>query len=174
MNTFITDNDPIICARNLDFKRLGKQRIEAIQILKAIDARQKGVKYGWINHPAVIMWISYENSLKYYTNCMINEWIRRGYKNTLQKFEEYSTKMPWWFTWNQLQESHQNSLLRKDFSYYKDIFVPRKEYENFTYVWPSKLKEEVIIKAKDGIILPTEEICGLINKKYDIIRGGAL
>jgi hypothetical protein len=143
MNTFITHNDPKFCAKNLDYKRLGKQRLECIQILNAI----KDPNYrGWKNHPCTNMWKTYELSLKYYTNCMIDEWILRGYKNNMEKFSDFDEKMPWWFSLEELQNSHKASLLRKDRDFYKNIFDENflKDYMDFSYVWISKLSEETI------------------------------
>lgn len=53
MQTFLPYTDPEKCARVLDNKRLGKQRVEAIQILNVL----LGVTQtkGWRNHPAVKM-----------------------------------------------------------------------------------------------------------------------
>jgi hypothetical protein len=82
VNTFVTDNDPVQCAKNLDYRRLGKQRVEAFQLLNVLLERGDKTK-GWSNHPALLMWKGYENGLKYYLNCMIDEWINRGYNNTM-------------------------------------------------------------------------------------------
>ena len=49
MQTFLPYASFIKSAQCLDDKRLGKQRVECLQILKAI----KDVNYGWRNHPAV-------------------------------------------------------------------------------------------------------------------------
>jgi len=43
-------------AKCLDVKRLGKQRVETYQILKALLGESKG----WRNHPATRMWEGYE------------------------------------------------------------------------------------------------------------------
>lgn len=135
MNTFIVDSDPKICALILDNKRLGKQRVECCQLLRAME-RTSG---GWIHHPATLMWKSHVSALKYYTNCMIEEWCKRGFKNTIPFFDVEVQEMPPWMHWHQLQKSHQASLLRKDFAYYSKYWNNLGEYMEYKYVWPTKL-----------------------------------
>ena len=74
VNTFVTDSNPKIIAKNLDSRRLGKQRVEAFQIIKALEGKTKG----WKNHPATKAWEGHIEALKDYYNIMINEWISRG------------------------------------------------------------------------------------------------
>src|SRR4051812_49794255 len=52
MQTFLPVADFADSARLLDSPRLGKQRVETLQILRAIELPD----YGWANHPAVLMW----------------------------------------------------------------------------------------------------------------------
>ncbi len=53
MQTFLPYPDFAESARVLDNKRLGKQRVEVLQILNVLtDSTRKG----WRNHPAVAMW----------------------------------------------------------------------------------------------------------------------
>src|SRR4051794_41739321 len=52
MQTFLPVADFEDSARLLDSPRLGKQRVETLQILRAIELPD----YGWANHPAVLMW----------------------------------------------------------------------------------------------------------------------
>lgn len=51
MQTFMPYYNWDECAKVLDNKRLNKQKVEALQILKAINDPE----YGWQNHPAVNM-----------------------------------------------------------------------------------------------------------------------
>ena len=67
----------------LDYRRLGKQRVEAMQILNVLLGRTK--TKGWVNHPATKMWKGYENALKQYLNECIEHWINRGYNNNMKK-----------------------------------------------------------------------------------------
>ena len=77
----------------LDYRRLGKQRVEAYQILNVLSGKGKKNKNGtvaWSNHPAVKMWKGYEKALALYGYTMCLEWKYRGYKDSLlQKFSEY-------------------------------------------------------------------------------------
>ena len=59
MQTFITDFDMAQNAKKLDDKRLGKQRIEALQIANCLLVKESR----WKNHPAVKMWKGYERFL---------------------------------------------------------------------------------------------------------------
>lgn len=72
MQTFLPYPDITLSAAVLDYKRLGKQRVEAMQILNAL----AGLKRGWTNHPAVRMWRGYEDGLAAYHDACISEWIQ--------------------------------------------------------------------------------------------------
>jgi hypothetical protein len=76
MQTFLPYPDFEATARVLDWRRLGKQRVECMQILNALHGTSKG----WVNHPAVRMWRGYEDALETYQSFMIEEWVRRGEK----------------------------------------------------------------------------------------------
>jgi len=160
MQTFITDSNPIICAKHLDNKRLGKQRVEAFQILNTIE---KGG--GWSNHPCVKMWIGHELSLKYYFNSMVDEWIWRGFKNTMVKYSNFDIQMPWWFSLEPLQKSHRAALLRKNSNFYKNVFQIENiessdliDFLDYKYIWPSKLDHNTLIKLQNGEILPLSSL----------------
>lgn len=43
------------------------------------------ITMAWKSHPAVRMWLGLESSLKIYLNAHIDEWMRRGYQNTMSK-----------------------------------------------------------------------------------------
>jgi hypothetical protein len=106
----------------LDNKRLGKQRVETYQIISAITRRPKldGTPYkGWLNHPCTVMWRNNVPALKLYLNYSIDEWISRGFKNTMsfEKFEE-EIVMPDWFGNQKFHDSHKSNLLKKDFEFY--------------------------------------------------------
>lgn len=133
MQTFLIYKDFIETAKCLDYRRLGKQRIEAKQILNILLNRTKSK--AWIHHPAVIMWKGYENCLKYYYNCILQEWVDRGYKNTML-FEtiEIPIIYPKWFDYNDVFQSHRSNLLRKNEEYY--IQFGWLEKNNLPYFWP--------------------------------------
>ena len=84
------------CAKALDYRRLGKQRVEAYQIWRTL----MGISKGWANHPAVLMWKGHTCFLAVYCNAMITEWKARGYKNTMQFLPHCSKpRPPWWWGW---------------------------------------------------------------------------
>ena len=83
MQTFLPYESFKKSASVLDYRRLGKQRVEGMQIINAIENQNK---QGWQNHPVTKMWTPYVNSLKYYTDVIIREWISRGYNNNIIQF----------------------------------------------------------------------------------------
>lgn len=66
MQTFLPYADFKQSAEVLDKQRLGKQRVEAYQILRAL----LGITNGWIHHPATKMWRGYERALAEYAMAM--------------------------------------------------------------------------------------------------------
>lgn len=115
MQTFLPYADFLETARCLDDRRLGKQRVEAMQILNALT----NATNRWRRHPAVRMWAGYESALRAYLNCCIEEWVRRGYRNRMALAPvPASTRMPRWLGDPRLHDSHRASLLRKDHAYY--------------------------------------------------------
>ena len=117
----------------LDYRRLGKQRVEAFQILRAL----RGETDGWPNHPATRMWRGHEDGLAHYMNCAIFEWVKRGYKNSmaLSTLTEPLPKVvfPRWLGNPDFHRSHQSHLLRKDPDFYS-FDVP----DDLPYIWPDQ------------------------------------
>lgn len=120
MQTFLPFPSFRDSAECLDYRRLGKQRVETLQLLKAAwqgplvlyDKIEKEYVYNdvfdvndknnhesfdirktpWYNHPACQMWLGYELRLCRYGEEICEEWIRRGFKDTcLSKLKKYST-----------------------------------------------------------------------------------
>jgi len=114
----------------LDYKRLGKQRVEARQIYDTL----KGKSKGWRNHPMVKMWKGYENALALYHNIAIDTWKERGYNNNMKKLPiRGAIVYPHWFGNKKFHASHRSNLLRK-----KPEFYSRYGWEepsNLPYVW---------------------------------------
>lgn len=132
MQTFLPYASFLKSVEVLDYRRLGKQRVETFQVLNILLDRTDSK--GWRNHPVVRMWRGYEAALQFYQNCTIEEWVRRGYKNNM-KFEiiEDVVILPDWFGNDDFHRSHRSNLLRKDFGYYSEFF---DEPDNLEYVWP--------------------------------------
>lgn len=138
MQTFLPYSDFRKSLKVLDNKRLGKQRVEAYQIISAITGRPKkdGTPYkGWLNHPCTIMWKDYLSALKLYYNICIEEWVSRGFKNTM-KLEpiEGDVILPKWVGFDLFHSSHRANLKRKDFDYYFSNYG-WFENESDPYVW---------------------------------------
>jgi len=138
MQTFLPYPNYVKSAKVLDYKRLGKQRIEALMIIKILYADNSESR--WKNHPAVRMWWGYSNNLKEYYNAIVEEWIRRGYKNNMPRnlFHKTYSKPNWIFD-ERFCISHQSNLVRKFPEHYKKFFpdVP----DNLSYFWPSQHEE---------------------------------
>jgi hypothetical protein len=136
MQTFLPYQNFRESAKALDWRRLGKQRVEAKQILLAL----ADATYGWQNHPAVKMWRGHEWLLSVYGCEICEEWRRRGYKdaqldwfNSREKLHSPSN-IPAWLSNEQLFLSHRSNLVRKLPEHYGPLWpdVPN----NLPYVWP--------------------------------------
>lgn len=141
MNTFLPTSSFYDSARILDYRRLGKQRVECKQILNVLAKVKEDpkAKIGWRNHPAVLMWEGFEECLKYYTNTMIQEWIARGYNNTMELYDvDYANLIePFWLGDDRVHSSHRSNLLRKDYSHYGAF--EWTESDDLEYYWPVKV-----------------------------------
>ena len=110
MQTFLPFANFADSARVLDNKRLGKQRVEGLQILNTLATGEftcpscsqpvthfNPYKTGyhcyhceaplkrtaWYNHPAALMWRKHENALMLYVEEICREWVRRGFKDSV-------------------------------------------------------------------------------------------
>lgn len=149
MQTFLPYPDFKRSAEVLDSKRLGKQRVEAYQILNTL----LGNSTGWVNHPAVKMWRGSIFMLILYTKEITNEWVKRGYKDTVDdkvgiiwrehikfvsnvELVEICGGSPIWLGNEQFHNSHKSNLLRKNYEFYSayNWNVPN----DLPYYWPVK------------------------------------
>jgi hypothetical protein len=155
MQTFLPYPDFAACARVLDTRRLGKQRVEALQIVRALLVPD----YGWRHHPAVLMWKGYPEALGRYGLEVCGEWRARGFADTCQPKiladlsrlgvelvrgqEELAAAgaLPPWLGDAALHRSHQSALLRKDPEFYGPRFpgVP----DDLPYVWPVRSEQSL-------------------------------
>lgn len=134
MQTFLPYPSFEQSAKCLDYKRLGKQRIEAWQIYDAIIN-----KNGWRHHPAVKIWENNAGALLQYGKAMCEEWIKRGYKdNMLIRFQEETINfkdftLPKIIGDAEYHNSHKSNLLRKNADFYSQYGwnVPN----NLPYKW---------------------------------------
>jgi hypothetical protein len=149
MQTFLPYPDYEESAKCLDYRRLGKQRVECKQLLLALGVTVGAhvpKKSGWKNHPATKMWRGYEIELCRYAIVICWEWRNRGYKDELARqfifaatvnamsTESWIGKKPPWLGDDFLHSSHRSNLLRKDPDHYGQFGW--EEPDNLPYVWP--------------------------------------
>ena len=139
MQTFLPYPSFERTAKSLDMRRLGKQRVEALQILNSLHGQS-----GWTNHPAVKMWSGHIDALVEYGLAICEEWIRRGYNDTCfdkiiclltDEFEGFETiQYPLWLGSQKFHRSHKSNLIRKLPEHYHPMWpeVPN----DLPYVWP--------------------------------------
>jgi hypothetical protein len=197
VNTFLVDPSFQQSAQILDRQRLGKQRVEAMQILHLVEwlhrleskfrmtssmypnlqlyirelvrryrtcgvtfsiagrllisypagipqhlMRGRPIKLGFVYHPAVRMWFGYPTALKMYINAHIDEWVRRGYQNNMERYVIPSSVIaPPWTVDPHLHANHRSALLSKERMrsepiWYQamDIFADVPGFGD--YIWP--------------------------------------
>jgi hypothetical protein len=133
----------------LDDRRLGKQRVETFQILRALT----WPTYAWKNHPAVTMWRGFVPALVAYGLTSCAEWTRRGYADTVaDQLAAWGTHpscdLPPWFGLEAMHRAHQSSLLRKDPAHYALLFpgVP----DDLPYYWPTPVFPRWPVRRESG------------------------
>jgi hypothetical protein len=134
MQTFLPYPSFAASAKVLDRQRLGKQRVEVLQLLRALAGETKG----WRNHPAAKMWSGYESALVEYGVAVCQEWLARGYKDTclgkIEAFKQGRAVKPEWLGNTTFHASHRSNLLRKDAEWYGQFGW--EESDDLPYVWP--------------------------------------
>jgi hypothetical protein len=150
MQTFLPYAEFTATARVLDNRRLGKQRVETIQVVRALTV----AGYGWRHHPAAAMWAGYEEALVRYGLDICAVWCELGNADTCattlladltrgtgvsaprdQAALAAAGELPPWLGDHAFHRSHQSALLRKDPAHYRPVFgdVP----DDLPYVWPA-------------------------------------
>ncbi|SER84073.1 MSMEG_6728 family protein [Lentzea albida] len=156
MQTFLPYPDFAASARVLDRSRLGKQRVETIQVQRGLVVPG----YGWRHHPAVKMWTGHEEALVRYGLDVCAEWRLLGFTDSCEATmradlarargitvvrtqDELAAagELPGWLGDQDLHLSHQSALVRKDPEHYRRFFpdVP----DDLPYVWPPTLTRTV-------------------------------
>ena len=149
MQTFLPYPDFTASVAVLDPKRLGKQRVEALQVLRALTRET----YGWKRHPAVRMWVGYAEGVAAYGVASCREWVARGAADTVagtiavdlaaaglpsvpRTQEELGRDgaLPGWIGDDRVHTSHRAALVRKDPAFYGALF-PEVDPE-LPYFWP--------------------------------------
>jgi hypothetical protein len=147
VQTFLPYASMTESAHVLDDRRLGKQRVEALQVLRALT----WAGYGWQHHPAVKMWRGFESAVATYGITVCSAWIQRGRADTcaatitldlqtagfgtpVEEQELDDTQLPGWWGEPRLHGSHQSALVRKDPDFYGPRFPDVDP--NVPYWWP--------------------------------------
>jgi hypothetical protein len=158
VQTFLPYADFERSARTLDPKRLGKQRVETIQVVRALT--RPG--YGWANHPAVLMWKGFEEALGRYGFTCCEVWTELGFGDTcaatigvdLRAYGIDSVRtqpelaaagaLPPWLGDESVHRSHRSALVRKEPDHYRPLFpdVP----DDLPYVWP--VRSDAVVAAE--------------------------
>lgn len=145
MQTFLPYPDFGATAAVLDPRRLGKQRVEALQVLRALTVPG----YGWRHHPVAKMWAGYAEALVRYGLEICREWEGTGRADTVagtltaeygwpvrsQPALAAAGELPPWLGWEPLHRSHRSALVRKDPGHYRSRFGDDVA-DDLPYEWP--------------------------------------
>jgi hypothetical protein len=128
-------------ARALDTPRLGKQRVETFQLLRANTVPD----YGWRHHPAAKMWRDHLPALVAYGLAMTDAWTAAGRADTVREkilafapevdgLVQDDLDLPAWIGDEAFHLSHRSNLVRKDPGFYRPRFgdIP----DDLPYIWP--------------------------------------
>lgn len=141
MQTFVPLASYTKSAQVLDRMRLGKQRVETLQILKSIHYPQ----YGWKNHPAVKMWVHCPVGLIQYGLAVCAHWKLLGYNDTCHAkilsianqfypgVDLRSIRYPRWWR-GKIHATHRSKLMQKLPEYYTQFGWNTPD--NLEYFWP--------------------------------------
>lgn len=160
MQTFLPYASYAKSASVLDNKRLGKQRVETLQILqvllgerlvtsdkvltkngtvkreprpKKLWTRQPVASKGWSHHPAVLMWKGHELALLGYQEAFCNEWTSRGFQDTCLEKTKFLIQPHW----AKLTEGEPSFVGDSAFHESHQSNLLRKDEANYRQFWPT-------------------------------------
>lgn len=155
MQTFLPVPDFRKSAELLDKKRAWKQVVEAKQIINAIEKINKREKVAWGKHPAVLMWVGYEDVLNHYYNVFLNHAKEVLKINTKMEYMNCSMSwvvdgafvdreldvrdfhnFPWWFGNEAFHRAMRARLIEKDEVFYLPKFPDDRGFNEGKYFWP--------------------------------------
>lgn len=166
MQTFLPYPDFRESAGALDDRRLGKQRVEALQVVRGLTVPG----YGWRHHPAVKMWRGHLEALGRYGLTCVEVWVDKGHGDTCaatlaadlasagvtevrsQAELAAADALPPWLGDEDFHRAHRSALVRKDPGHYRALFpdVP----DDLPYVWPESasadLRDEWVLRPPRG------------------------
>jgi hypothetical protein len=140
VQTFVPELTFAQIARRLDSRRLGRQRVEVLQILNGIVMNRQ---HGWKGHPVTKMWMKNPAGLAAYGVAICDEWIRRGYQDAFRDrgirekivrvMSPDQSDLPVWWGRDDIVLSHRSNLIRKFPEHYRPFWegVP----DDLPYVW---------------------------------------
>jgi Pyrimidine dimer DNA glycosylase len=171
VQTFLPYPDFRASAAVLDTPRLGKQRVETYQILRALT----WPTYAWKNHPAVRMWRGFVPALVVYGFAVCDAWEAAGRadatRSALLDFsggvvpdwqELYDAgQLPPWLGHDDVHRSHQAALVRKDPERYRPYFpdVP----DDLPYTWPDTVFPRWPVRAGRDHPLEIDEAAAVLG-----------
>jgi hypothetical protein len=150
VQTFLPYPDFERSARALDRQRLGRQRVEAMQLFNALTVPGHGYRH----HPAGKMWRGHEEGLVRYALTMCDVWRELGFNDTVagtitghardrlgltvirtEAQLRRARDLPWWIGDEAFHRAHRSNLVRKDPEHYGPQFpdVP----DDLEYIWPA-------------------------------------
>ncbi|MFJ6700251.1 MSMEG_6728 family protein [Streptomyces sp. NPDC091272] len=154
MQTFLPYSDFARSAAVLDARRLGKQRVEALQVFRGLTVPG----YGWRRHPAVRMWAGYEEALVRYGLDICAAWTAQGRADTCagtltrdylawrpgaavrdRRGLAADGELPPWLGDPAFHRSHRSALLRKAPELYRALFPD--DPDDLPYLWPASDRE---------------------------------
>jgi len=190
VQTFLPYPDFVESAQVLDQARLGKQRVEALQVLRAVTLPG----YGWQSHPAIAMWRGHRTALTAYALAITDEWIAQGHADTVRpQVLEFApalgdvglgdhpdrdrdnnsdaghasaaalvaADLPSWLGDDAVHRSHRSKLLQKEPEWYRGRF-PGVPHD-LDYVWPG---------ADPGMLAPTDDAALSAPRRAWVVRPG--
>ena len=179
VQTFLPYPDFVESAQVLDQARLGKQRVEALQVLRAVTLPG----YGWQSHPAIAMWRGHRTALTAYALAITDEWIAQGHADTVRPqvlefapalgdahapdaahasaSDLVAADLPSWLGDDAVHRSHRSKLVQKEPEWYRGRFpgVP----DDLDYVWPG---------ADAGMLAPTDDAALSAPRRAWVVRPG--
>ncbi len=173
MQTFLPHRSFGASASALDSKRLGKQRVETMQIMMAL-VDNGGLRGGWTKHPASRMWHGHLGWLMAYQDAFCREWTEiRGFRDScwrktlanlsrdeqglrdwknIREGKAELVDRPWFLDSPALRQSHRDNLVRKAPETYLPLFGPLRS--DLSYPWTesatAELAAELRLPISDG------------------------
>lgn len=183
MQTFLPYADFDESMRVLDQPRLGKQRVETLQVLRSLLLPN----YGWQTHPVSRMWRGYLPALSAYGMASVREWTARGHADAtgplMREFapdvadlpqSELAARglLPAWVDDEAVHISHRSNLIRKDPEFYTPRFPGTPV--DLDYVWPEAGTRDDVPVSDSPVVVVRAASPGQLHhwRETDIVAVG--